>query len=669
MNRASQQAKYLRGSVWTLHIALPLVGLWLLLARPEVDLHLQHNPTHFWLVAGVALINVIIASRITAETARRSDARLFLVSLAFQVSAAFIGLHALATPQVLLAAGNVGFALASPVGLFFAAAIVAASSIEFDQSTAEWILRRQGFLRAGVLGIVVLWAFFSLNRLPPLSGLAPEELTGGWLVGAAMVPVVLYIWSAYRYLLLYRRRPSAVTLAMITAFVLLAEAMVAIIYSVTWRVSWWEWHLLALAAFGYVGYAAFLQFRKEGGPAGLFDSVVLEETVARLKGDYRQGLDRLVSANSSADPKGRREAAEALGEQLGLSGMQVDFLHQAAEAVSAERRHGEMLAALAEVGRRTRVAGEDQALIEGVVESTAQASGYDVRVSLLDDGEWRPAASHPADSTWSEPGIEQVSGVTRSPIEIQGNLAGVLEARAEGDIASADRSLLESMAGQLAIALENQRLYRELRGLFGRYTSPEVANALLSGKTELELGGSVVEVTVLFADLKGFTSFSERVADPKAVVDLLNRYLSVAVPVVRGQGGTVDKFVGDALMALFNTPMLQPDHALRAARAALEMQAAVTGLGQDLSFRIGINTGPALVGNIGSEDLRNFTAIGDAVNVASRLESLASPGQVVVGETTAALIRHVAELEPLGSLEVKGRVEPVNAFRLTGLRE
>lgn len=123
------------------------------------------------------------------------------------------------------------------------------------------------------------------------------------------------------------------------------------------------------------------------------------------------------------------------------------------------------------------------------------------------------------------------------------------------------------------------------------------------------------------------------------------------------------------MMALFNTPVLQADHALRAARSALGMQAAVAGLDESLSFRIGINTGPVLVGNIGSEDLRNYTAIGDAVNVASRLETMAEPGEIVVGQTTAALIRHVAKLEPLGEVVVKGRSEPVLAYRLVGLNE
>ncbi len=133
------------------------------------------------------------------------------------------------------------------------------------------------------------------------------------------------------------------------------------------------------------------------------------------------------------------------------------------------------------------------------------------------------------------------------------------------------------------------------------------------------------------------------------MLDLLNRYFGIAVPIVLREGGTIDKFVGDALMALFNWPVAQPDHALRAARAALAPQDAVDELaGEDEPrFRIGIYTGPALVGNVGTDQLRNFTAIGDAVNYAARLETNAEPGEVVVGSSTYQLIRHRAQVIPL----------------------
>ena len=174
--------------------------------------------------------------------------------------------------------------------------------------------------------------------------------------------------------------------------------------------------------------------------------------------------------------------------------------------------------------------------------------------------------------------------------------------------------------------------------------SPDVAAALLADPDQAALGGSVVEVTALFADLRGFTTFSEAV-EPAEIVRMLNRYHGAAVPCILDNGGTIVQFVGDALLALFNAPARQADHALRAVRAAL----AHAGERSERSrrgaepgwprLRVGANTGPALVGNIGSETLRGFNAMGDAVNVAARLQALAEPGQVVIGEATRSRLR------------------------------
>jgi class 3 adenylate cyclase len=258
------------------------------------------------------------------------------------------------------------------------------------------------------------------------------------------------------------------------------------------------------------------------------------------------------------------------------------------------------------------------------------------------------------------------------PLTVKDRAAGVLEVRRHGaGFAERDRWLLRSLASQLSIALENARLYRQLDALFRSYMSPQVATALLADPSQAGLGGAIVEVTVLFADLQGFTSFAEA-SSPEAVVAMLNEYYGMAVPLVLGEGGTVVQFVGDALMAVFNAPVRQPDHALRAARAALALQRAVERVAADRPgwphFRVGINTGPALVGNIGSPEIRNFTAIGDTTNLAARLETAARPGQVVIGEATYRQIREVAAVEPLGSLTVKGKREPVRAYSLTGLR-
>ncbi len=178
-------------------------------------------------------------------------------------------------------------------------------------------------------------------------------------------------------------------------------------------------------------------------------------------------------------------------------------------------------------------------------------------------------------------------------------------------------------------------------------------------------------MTSLFADLRGFTSFSER-SEPAVVVDLLNRYFGAAVPAVLDHGGTVTQFAGDNIMAVWNAPTRQPDHALRAARAGLALQQTVQDLGPTAEdapqFRVGINTGPALVGNVGAA-VRCYTANGDSVNLAARFEGLARPGGVVIGEATLRAIGDTAIVEDLGDLTVKGKDQPVRAYALLGLRD
>jgi class 3 adenylate cyclase len=213
-------------------------------------------------------------------------------------------------------------------------------------------------------------------------------------------------------------------------------------------------------------------------------------------------------------------------------------------------------------------------------------------------------------------------------------------------------------------------LHAQVDGLFRQYLSPDVATALIDDPHRSALGGEVGEVTVLFADLAGFTPFSERTA-PADVVALLNTYFGVTVPIVLHEGGTVTQFVGDALMAIFNAPVRQADHAVRAARTALAFQGAVDGIAADVAgrprFRVGINTGPALIGNIGSDQLRNFAAIGDTTNLAARLQTFAAPGQVVIGARTRDLLGGAAAVRPLGELELKGKSTGTAAFELLGL--
>lgn len=221
-----------------------------------------------------------------------------------------------------------------------------------------------------------------------------------------------------------------------------------------------------------------------------------------------------------------------------------------------------------------------------------------------------------------------------------------------------------------AFVRERDRTFDVVRRLFGQYLSPEIVRTLLSDPRRAQLGGENRDVTALFADLQGFTPFTEA-RPPTETVRVLNRYFSAAVPAIFANGGTIIQFAGDAIVAVFNAPLEQPRHALSAARAALGMQQAIETIVQDDAtlprFRVGIATGAALVGNVGSEEFRNFVAHGDAVNLAARLQTGAQAGQVVVSASTFALIRDVARVRPLGRFNVKGKTEEVEAFVLESL--
>jgi class 3 adenylate cyclase len=213
-------------------------------------------------------------------------------------------------------------------------------------------------------------------------------------------------------------------------------------------------------------------------------------------------------------------------------------------------------------------------------------------------------------------------------------------------------------------------LHRKIDRLFRQYLSPDVAQALVDDPSRANLGGEVADVSVLFADLQGFTPFSER-TPANEVVAMLNAAFETAVPAVFAEGGTIVQFMGDALMAVFNAPIRQEDHALRACRAGLALQqlmAEIEGAADYPRFRVGINSGPALVGNIGSAELHNFLAIGDTTNVAARLQTFAPAGSVVMGQQTYDLVHDSVEVRSLGMPDLKGRARSIEVYELIGLR-
>jgi class 3 adenylate cyclase len=352
---------------------------------------------------------------------------------------------------VLLDTSNAGFVVATPVGLLLSSGFAFWSSVPLDGGRARWVMANASWLRVGVLGVVGLWAVWSLASWPPLDGTPPES-GSLFLLTLALPSVVLFGLAAWRYLVLAYERQSALLLAVAASWVLLAESMIAVVWSRSWRASWWEWHALMLVAFAAIAWAA-----------------------KRL----------------------------------------------------------------------------------------------------------------PENERFSDLYLDEVAGGTR-------------------------------------------------------------------------------DASVLFADLAGFTSFSEAHA-PAEVQAMLNTYFEATLPAIRAHGARLDRFIGDAVMVTFNVMAEQPDHAERAARAALDFQRAATEVWELHPawprFRVGVNSGEVAVGVVGSGAERGYTVLGDTVNVASRIEGLAPAGGVAIGSATLRSLPG-ASVSTLGTVAVKGRQEPVEVWRL-----
>jgi len=528
---------------WATLLALPLVGLGLLLARPELDMEWEHHPSHFWLVLITAAVNVTLAYVTNIAAGRFRDARLVLVSLGFLASAGFLGLHALATPGVLVPDANAGFVIATPIGLLLASVFAALSVSPVGGPHAGIVLRRRSILLGGLLAFMAVWAFLSLARLPPLDGPPPPKEGIGPLTALTVVAVGLYAFAAWRYVQLFRSRGAVVALIVAVAFVLLAEAIVAIAVSRNWHFSWWEWHVLMLMAFASIALAARNEYRRSGSLSAAFGGLYLEATLA-----------------------------------------QVDRWHAGA--------------------------------IAAVMTSEQRGDSADRIAATL---------------------------------------------RREG-----------ATSDEVALLVEAARELRRLDASFRPYLPAVVAQRIRLGEETpgVRLGGDERDISVLFADLAGFTTFSETRA-PTEVITMLNDYWAAVVPVIDTAGGTIEQFAGDGVMAIFNAGGDQPDHARRAARAGL----AIVAAGGPLSrahpswpvFRVGVNSGRAVLGNVGVAGRHSFAAIGDTTNVAARLMAAGAPGQVVVARSTWEALGDRRDGTALGPTAVKGKRIPVDAWILRGV--
>jgi len=217
---------------------------------------------------------------------------------------------------------------------------------------------------------------------------------------------------------------------------------------------------------------------------------------------------------------------------------------------------------------------------------------------------------------------------------------------------------------------------RRVTDIFGRYVAPEVVNQILkNGDEGLKLGGTRRDLTVLFVDIRGFTPLSEK-AEPEEIVEILNEYLDLAANCIFKYDGTLDKFIGDAAMAIFNAPLLLEDHPMRAVEAAWAMKEGSAALerklierfGFGVKFGLGIHTGPAVFGNIGSKSRMDYTAIGDTVNTTARLESNAKPGQIILSDAVYQVVKDRVKANSLGEIKVKGKEQGISIYELEGLK-
>ncbi len=520
-------------------LALPLIGLVLLLAVPSLDVMWEHHPSHFWLVLGVAAASVVLAILTSEAASQRGDSRLFLVSLAMLASAGFLALHALATPAVLLSEPNQGFVVATPVGLVIAACFAAASA-SVGEGGREITLAQQRWIRSALLIVIAGWAIASFAEIDVLAR-APTEEAPTVLRFLAIPAVALYAYAAVRYLQLFAERRRMLPLAVASAFVLLAEAMIAVAFGRSWHATWWEWHVLMAIAFGTILVAARAGYRRERSVAGAFGGLYLQRTLERI-----------------------------------------------------DRRHSDALRDLTEA-------------------------------------------------------IRQDAPLT--PI--------IDRLRSQGFTAE-ELTVLERSARELSRVDE----------LLRRYVGPRFAERLAEQPELGQLGGHEIDVTALFADLAGFTSFSEG-RSAGEVVEMVNAYWERVVPLVVGdEGGHIERFAGDAVLVVFNALEDQPDHPFHGCRAALAMRAATEEIAAAHlgwpRFRIGLNTGPAVVGNVGAGEQRSFSALGDTTNVAARVQAQAMPGQILVAAATVERLDGRLATRSVGPLALKGKAEAVEAFELEG---
>jgi adenylate cyclase len=332
---------------------------------------------------------------------------------------------------------------------------------------------------------------------------------------------------------------------------------------------------------------------------------------------------------------------------------------------------------LYQIGARTREKSIEKLTEKLTVSRTITQKAIRDRVAILSQDAKTDEQFQGAESIVSQ----GVRSTICAPLITQSSVHGVLYADRLDPFAafSPDHlELISAVAAQTAVTVETVKAHKRLareevaRANYSRFMPEYVVKQLLENPDSFRLGGANQTITVLFADIRGFTSFSEN-KNPEKVVGLLNHYFSAMTEIIFAHGGTLDKYVGDELMALFGAPTATPEDAKNAVSAAVEMQKRLETLNPELislgysaiEIGIGLHTGEATVGYIGTERRSEYTAIGDTVNLASRLQSNASGRQILVSEATANAAGNIFPMTKREPLSVKNRLQPVELYEVT----
>ncbi len=276
--------------------------------------------------------------------------------------------------------------------------------------------------------------------------------------------------------------------------------------------------------------------------------------------------------------------------------------------------------------------------------------------------------------------MQRISSAMCAPLSVENRVLGAVyvdSRRLDFSFTAQDLELFASVASQSALAIENVRLYQRMleaeqkRMTLGRFLSPTVVDAIMSGTEKPELGGKKQFVTTMFCDIRGFTPIAEKLP-PGDLLEILNEHFTAMVDIIFSAQGTLDKFIGDEIMAVFGAPIAHQDDARRAVSAAVGMLRKNRDLNEErrrkgsptFELGIGVSTGEVIAGLVGSPQRMDFTVVGDKVNTARRLCSLASPSQIVLCETTHSLVKDDFVSRRIGTVTLKGKELPVRAYEL-----